>query len=206
MRAIVPTGFGGPEVLQVGEARDPELRPGDILIGVRAAGVNRADLLQRMGRYPPPNGESEIHDDGWQTDVSTWGGPLGRSPHTISSQITHDCGSITFDREGRVISVCVGVGGPELYMFDPNTLETLATFPLPLRQSIPDNIYQDYTGGGYFYLDNHDRVVTATTTHHIYVIGENGAGFALRHDYDLTHVLTSTENLTSALPDSHGLL
>lgn len=39
---------------------DPVLRAGDLLVRVRAAGVNRADLLQRIGKYPPPPGESEI--------------------------------------------------------------------------------------------------------------------------------------------------
>jgi hypothetical protein len=95
-------------------------------------------------------------------------------------------------------------------MFDPKTLDTLATFMLPPRQSVPSNanLFQDFTGGGYFYLDNHDRVVTSTTTHHIYVIAEtpSSPGFTLVHDYDLTSVLSSGENLTSALPDSHGLL
>src|SRR5207302_4060201 len=46
--------------MELGEAPDPELRAGDLLVQVRAAGVNRADLLQRMGRYPVPPGESEI--------------------------------------------------------------------------------------------------------------------------------------------------
>ena len=158
--------------------------------------------------FMAPNGESEIHDDGWQTDVNTWGGPLGRSPMTLSSEIQHDCGSITFDRQGRVVSVCVGVGGPELYMFDPNTLATLATYMLPPRQDVPSNVFQDFTGGGYFYLDNQDRVVTSTTTKHILVIAETpgSPGFTLVHDYDLTKVLTSTEKITSALPDSNGLL
>ena len=41
------------------EVPDPQLREGDLLVGVRAAGVNRADLLQRMGKYPPPPGEPE---------------------------------------------------------------------------------------------------------------------------------------------------
>ena len=60
MRAILVQSFGGPEVLQIGEAPDPQPRPGDLLVRVRAAGVNRADLLQRLGRYPPPRGEAEI--------------------------------------------------------------------------------------------------------------------------------------------------
>jgi len=159
-------------------------------------------------RFMAPNGRSEIHDDAWQTDSYRWSGPLGRSPQTFSSYLPpgHDCGSITFDSRGRVVSVCVGLSGPELYMFDPSSLAVLATFALPPRQSAPTNPFQDFTGGGYFYLDRHDRVVTATTTHHIYVIAERSGGFRLVHDYDLTSVLRSGENITSALPDSHGLL
>jgi hypothetical protein len=158
--------------------------------------------------FMAPDGESEIHDDGWQTDASTWGGPLGRSPHTTSNFIFRDCGSMTFDRLGRVLSVCIGLTGPELYMFDPTTLATLATFSLPLRQGLPSNFFQDFTGGGYFYLDNQDRVIAGTTTRHIYVIAEDPSApaFTLAHDYDLSTVLTSSEKITSALPDSHGLL
>jgi hypothetical protein len=157
--------------------------------------------------FMAPNGTSEIHDDAWQTDVSRWGGPLGRKPLTVSNDIQHDCGSTTFDSKGRVVSVCVGVPGPELYMFNPGTLATLATFTLPPRQSLPKNVFQDFTGGGYFYLNNKSQVVAATTTRHIYVIGETASpGFKLIHDYDLSKVLTSKESITSALPDSHGLV
>ena len=59
MRAIVVKQPGGPEVLQIGEIPDPVPREGDLVVRVRAAGVNRADLLQRLGRYPPPPGEPE---------------------------------------------------------------------------------------------------------------------------------------------------
>jgi hypothetical protein len=158
--------------------------------------------------FMAPNGESEIHDDGWQTDVNWWGGPLGNQTQQVSNYLNRDCGSITFDHQGRVLSICVGASGPQLYMFDPNTLETLATFMLPPRQHVPSNLFQDFTGGGYFYLDNQDRVIAATTTHHIYVIAENpGApAFTLVHDYPLTSVLSSNEDITSALPDSNGLL
>jgi tumor protein p53-inducible protein 3 len=60
MRAVVVKSPGGPEVLEIGEVPDPQPGPDDLLVRVRAAGVNRADLLQRLGRYPPPPGESEI--------------------------------------------------------------------------------------------------------------------------------------------------
>ena len=60
MRAIVMDGFGGPEVLRLGEAPRPRPGPGQVLIKVGATSVNRADLQQRSGNYPPPPGESEI--------------------------------------------------------------------------------------------------------------------------------------------------
>jgi hypothetical protein len=153
-----------------------------------------------------PNGSSEIHNDAWQTDTYTWAGPLDRSPHTFSAVIGRDCGSIAFDSHGRLVSVCVGLSGPELYMFDPATLATLATFQLPPRLEISTNLFQDFTGGGYFYLDSHDRVVTSTTTRHIFVIAETGSGFTQVGDYDLSHVLSPSEKITSALPDQRGLL
>ena len=52
MRAVVLTGTGGPEVLQVQERPDPSVGPGEIRIGVRAAGINFADTLARIGLYP----------------------------------------------------------------------------------------------------------------------------------------------------------
>jgi NADPH:quinone reductase-like Zn-dependent oxidoreductase len=52
MRAVVLTGTGGPEVLQVQEKPDPSVGPGEIRIAVRAAGINFADTLARVGLYP----------------------------------------------------------------------------------------------------------------------------------------------------------
>lgn len=60
MRAVTVTEAGGPEVLTVTEVETPSAGPGEVLIKVVAAGVNRADVLQRQGHYPPPKGESDI--------------------------------------------------------------------------------------------------------------------------------------------------
>lgn len=60
MKAIVVDQPGNEDVMHVGEVEAPALRPGSIRIRVAAAGVNRADLLQRQGHYPPPPGASEI--------------------------------------------------------------------------------------------------------------------------------------------------
>jgi putative PIG3 family NAD(P)H quinone oxidoreductase len=56
MHAVVITAPGGPEVLQWSEVPDVRPGPGEVLIEVAAAGVNRADLMQRQGFYPPPAG------------------------------------------------------------------------------------------------------------------------------------------------------
>ncbi|MFF0816181.1 NAD(P)H-quinone oxidoreductase [Rhodococcus sp. NPDC003318] len=60
MHAITVTAPGGPEVLTWSEVPDPSPGPGEVLIDVAATAVNRADVLQRRGLYPPPRGASEI--------------------------------------------------------------------------------------------------------------------------------------------------
>ncbi len=60
MKAIVLDGFGGPEVLKPGDAEAPTVGPGRVLIRVHATSVNRPDVVQRQGHYPPPPGESPI--------------------------------------------------------------------------------------------------------------------------------------------------
>ena len=56
MRAVVATQPGGPEVLEIQELPTPSPGPGEVLVKVAATAVNRADVLQRMGFYPPPPG------------------------------------------------------------------------------------------------------------------------------------------------------
>ena len=56
MHAVVISEPGGPEVLRWTEVEDPRPGPGEVLIEVHAAGVNRADMMQRQGLYPPPPG------------------------------------------------------------------------------------------------------------------------------------------------------
>jgi len=60
VKAIVLDGFGGPEVLKPGEAEAPVAGSGRVLIRVHATSVNRPDVVQRQGNYPPPPGESPL--------------------------------------------------------------------------------------------------------------------------------------------------
>ncbi|MDE0085865.1 MAG: NAD(P)H-quinone oxidoreductase [Candidatus Poribacteria bacterium] len=60
MKAITRNGDGGPEVLQLSEVSPPQLTETQLLVNVKATALNRLDLIQRRGGYPPPPGESEI--------------------------------------------------------------------------------------------------------------------------------------------------
>src|SRR6202044_1221737 len=56
MRAVVVRQPGGPEVLNLEEVPDPRAAPDEVVVSITAAGVNRADVMQRQGLYPPPPG------------------------------------------------------------------------------------------------------------------------------------------------------
>lgn len=60
MKAVLLSGFGGVDVLKVGEVERPRPGVGQVLVKVVATSINRPDLVQREGKYPPPPGDSEI--------------------------------------------------------------------------------------------------------------------------------------------------
>jgi NADPH2:quinone reductase len=60
MRAVVAEGSGGPEVLKVIQRPVPTPKEGEVLVRVKVAGVNRPDVIQRQGGYPPPPGAPDI--------------------------------------------------------------------------------------------------------------------------------------------------
>jgi putative PIG3 family NAD(P)H quinone oxidoreductase len=60
MFAITQKDFGGPETLVWDKVADPRPEPGEVIIDITSTAVNRADLLQREGNYPPPTGSTDI--------------------------------------------------------------------------------------------------------------------------------------------------
>jgi NADPH:quinone reductase len=60
MKAVLMEGFGGLDVLKFGEAQRPAPKENEVLVRVHATSINRPDLVQREGKYPPPAGDSEI--------------------------------------------------------------------------------------------------------------------------------------------------
>ncbi len=158
------------------------------------------------------NPNSNIHNDTWMTDAYQRKGPLGNSLVARSEAKPPSlCGSLAFDSRGRIVTVCPSLLAPPVArIIDAQTLATIAEYTLPNASDPPNTpAYQNFTGGGYFFLDEKDRIWVATKTDHIYVLGQTpaGDGFVLERDYDLTSVLnTETERISSALPDFDGLI
>src|SRR5688572_4515066 len=121
MIAIEISHPGGPEVLTPVERPIPEPGPGEVLIRVAAAGVNRPDIMQRKGKYPPPAGASEI--PGLE----------------VSGTIEHVDRSVTEWYGGDAVCALVAGGGYAEYCVAPATqclpvpkgLETVAAAAIP---------------------------------------------------------------------------
>jgi hypothetical protein len=161
-------------------------------------------------REPPrnpfmaPNGRSNIHDDAYMTDTYAVSGPLGDGSEP-SSLFARECGSITFDSQGRIVTICVGLDRPVLALLDPQTLVPLAALPLPLRNAGGGNPFSDFSGGGYFYLDQDDRAVIPTNDRHVLVVGiVTGPQFAIARDYNPSAKIPAGEGIVSVLPDRRG--
>jgi len=163
--------------------------------------------------FMAPNPKNNVHNDAWMTDnYAQLSGPLGRAPEQFSTTIGRDCITLTFDSKGRLVGTCTDLShGPALYLFDPQTLDTLAFLQLPyVPPPAGTNPATNTTGGAYFYLDNQDRAVVATADRQINVYAEtdaNGqAGFEQVASYDPTPCLPPDERMPSVLPDNQGRL
>lgn len=122
MKAVVVSEPGGPEKLQLVDVPDPTPGPGEIAIEIHAAALNRADLLQRRGAYPPPAGTTDI---------------LGLECSGVVSELgTDTSGSV---KKGDRVMVLLGGGGyaervvvPEgLAMKIPDALDFQAAAAIP---------------------------------------------------------------------------
>jgi hypothetical protein len=177
----------------------------------------KAKKVKGVGKVPQnpfmaPNPDSNIHNDTWMSGAYRRSGPLGNDLQATSGALPPSlCGSIAFDSRGRIVTVCPSlVAPPTARIIDPATLEVISSYVLPNAPNPPNTPeFQNFTGGGYFFLDQRDRIWVPTKTDHIQVLGQGADGntLTLEHDYDLTSVLDpATERITSALPDFKGLI
>jgi hypothetical protein len=169
-------------------------------------GATKAPQNPFMAKDP----KSNIHNDTWMTGTYNWPGPLGRNLVSDSGSANNGiCSTIAFDKRGRIVTVCVStIAPPQARIIDPDTLEVLDTFDLPDAPKVDDTPnYQNFSAGGYFYLDNQGRLVIPTRENRIIILGQtpDGSQFQLIDNLDVTSVVDpATERMNSALPDFQG--
>jgi len=112
MFAISQKDFGGPETLEWTKVADPRPEPGEVIIDITATAVNRADLLQREGNYPPPVGATDI---------------LGLE---CSGTIVSVGAALTMDRIGERVTALLNGGG----------YAQKVAVPLGLVMSVPEGV------------------------------------------------------------------
>jgi len=129
MRFIDITQPGGPEVLQVAEAPAPVPGPGEVLIRVAAAGLNRADILQRKGYYPPPPGASPI---------------VGME---VSGHIAETGPGVNEWKKGDAVCALLAGGGYAEYCVAPagQCLPVPANIPVPDAAALPEVVFTVWT-------------------------------------------------------------
>ena len=151
---------------------------------------------------------SSMHGGSYNWDLNSYPGPLGRdtrTAHRAFSKLVGVAPNIAFDASGRLITVSLQLNGIELHLLDPETLETLALAELPPKATFKDN-----SGGGYFHLDDRDRVLLApsdeTITIYEVIEGEQGLEWQVAESYDVSHVLPEGVNIHDVIPDWRGNL
>jgi len=129
MKAILFDKYGDPSVMYIGEVAKPIIDDNEVLIKVAAAGVNRPDILQRQGGYPPPKGASEI---------------LGLE---VSGKIVEIGKNIDLDFKGKEVCALVTGGGYAEYV--KTTLATVLPVPKGLNvvdaAAIPETFFTVWT-------------------------------------------------------------
>src|SRR5688572_10909161 len=129
MIAIEIAAAGGPEMLQPVERPAPEPDAGEVLVRVEAAGVNRPDIMQRLGKYPPPPGASDIPG----LEIAGTITAVGRGVHRW--------------REGDRVCALVAGGGYAEYCVvpEPQCLPIPAGMDATTAAAIPETFFTVWT-------------------------------------------------------------
>ncbi len=165
--------------------------------------------------FMAPQGMNGMHSDSYVSQTYPWAGPLGVNPQVDSASfglLGGECATVTFDSQGRLMTVCTDFFNMRLVLLDPNNLNILATHNLPLRESNKtlniEKILNDSSGGAYFHLDNNNRPIIANAARHIQIFsvneGVNGPTWQIDEDFDLNPFLPAGSRVTNAIPDWNG--
>ncbi len=153
------------------------------------------------------NGESAMHNDGWSSDSYAGPGPLGDDPDVSTAWFgIKECATLAFDRQGRIIALCGNLRGAIMHVLDPETMRPLATLELPERgDGRGKKPWENLCGGSYFYLDDQDRAIVATTDERVAVVttsDEDGdPDLELTESYDVGDLVPEDDCLIALMPD-----
>jgi hypothetical protein len=164
--------------------------------------------------FMAPNNFSEIHLNSYQTDTTSASGPADAMSQTVQQGLLGPlpgiAGTMAFNSSGQIITIKAGPSttpgeaAQSLLLLDPVTLNVLAKTDLPPRTNSGG---VSFAGGGYFYLDNLNRVVCVTANQQIQIYGVQNNQFVLAQSYDLSAEINDPSDiLNSVLPDSAGNL
>ncbi|MEO5694973.1 MAG: NAD(P)H-quinone oxidoreductase [Usitatibacter sp.] len=129
MTVVVATGPGGPDVLELRQVPVPVPKPGEILVKVGAAGVNRPDILQRQGDYPPPPGVTPV---------------LGLEIAGVVAAV--GSGVTTWHKGDAVCGLVAGGGYAEYCSADPRScLPVPAGFSMAMAAALPETFFTVWT-------------------------------------------------------------
>ena len=116
-----------------------------------------------------------MHGDGGQSDTHLAAGPFGQDLEVRSRRsgngLPRQCSTFVYRSDGKPIAMCGGIFGFRMVLLEPETLEVLASYDLPMRPSSFEALVKrdigimmnDSSGGAYMFLDNHDRLVFANS-------------------------------------------
>lgn len=143
---------------------------------------------------------NSIHNDAWATDAYTLPAPGDPQGAAVASLFTGgDCATVTFDSRGRLITLCSTLTRVVAYIVDPATLQVLDR--QVVGQRAPS--LTDFSGGGYFVLDDQDRIVFPARGGTLRILTTTD-GIQETASIDVSATLQPDEQVTSVLPDWQG--
>ncbi|HVU74299.1 MAG TPA: hypothetical protein VHE83_15140 [Mycobacteriales bacterium] len=167
-------------------------------------------------RHPhmAPNNRSNLHDDAYQSNVIPGRGPSGAQLTVTSAFLQEECASLTFTRRGQIASVCVGAVGETFDVFDPHSLDLLASYALPTELKLSagsvtgSSSSATFGGGGYFYLDDKDEAVVPLVDGRVVVLAVSDAAMPTISRVKVYDIKAATQgqSIESVLPDWAGRL
>ncbi len=164
-----------------------------------------------------PNGRSNMHNDAYMSDTYEIAGPAGIDPQvTLRSYAEgpNSCATINFDTQGRILTTNGSYSGFGISLLDPDTLDVLASYPLPpLNPDDPLFPYGDTSGAVYFVVDNQERILFTDTENAIQIIkyGEEKSEFEQLLRFDLSGYVVpmeppASDHVQMTIPDWEGEL